>query len=72
MRCVCCNKILSDLESTRKHANTGDYLDMCNKCLSFCPDIPTLERTDLKNSESEETDDYDLEEQDDDEENQDF
>lgn len=56
MRCVCCNKLLTDLESTRKHAETGQYLDMCNKCLDFCPEIPYTERSDLQNSA-----DYDAE-----------
>lgn len=33
MRCYCCNRVLSDYESTRKSATTGSYLDMCNKCV---------------------------------------
>ena len=33
MRCCCCNKNLSNYESTLKSASTGDYLDMCRKCL---------------------------------------
>lgn len=62
MRCTCCNKLLSDFEATRKHAETGEYLDMCNKCLSFVPEIPYIERTDLNNDS--ELDDF--EEEDDD------
>ena len=34
MRCTCCNKNLSDYESTLKHAVTGAYLDTCTGCLS--------------------------------------
>ena len=34
MRCGCCNKRLSDYESTLKHAVTGAYLDTCLSCLS--------------------------------------
>lgn len=34
MRCSCCNKRLSDYESTLKHAVTGTYLDTCLDCLS--------------------------------------
>lgn len=34
MRCGCCNKRLSDYESTLKHAVTGAYLDTCLGCLS--------------------------------------
>ena len=32
MRCICCNKNLSDYESTRKSVKTGVYLDLCRKC----------------------------------------
>lgn len=34
MRCSCCNKRLSDYETTLKHAETGQYLDTCFDCLS--------------------------------------
>jgi hypothetical protein len=34
MRCVCCNKMLSDYEATLKHGETGEYLDTCTGCLS--------------------------------------
>ncbi len=34
MRCQACNVALSDAESTRKSATTGEYLDLCNHCLS--------------------------------------
>lgn len=33
MRCQCCNKNLNDFESTLRSASTGEYLDMCRKCL---------------------------------------
>ena len=33
MRCVCCNKLLSDYEATLKHGETGEYLDTCSSCL---------------------------------------
>ena len=41
IRCSCCNRNLSDYESTLRSANTGDYLDTCVKCLRDL-DIPTL------------------------------
>ena len=44
MRCCCCNANLSDYESTLKSATTGQYLDMCRKCLKDL-DIPTLKNT---------------------------
>lgn len=33
MRCSCCNKNLSDYESTLRHPVTNEFLDTCNKCL---------------------------------------
>jgi len=48
MRCYCCDKILSDFESTRKSVTTGDYLDMCNKCYATIKDeLHSEERYDL-------------------------
>ena len=50
MRCTCCNKRLSDYESTLKHAETGHYLDTCMDCLSeIAYDVPMLvkDRKDL-------------------------
>lgn len=52
MRCLCCNKNLNDYESTRKHALTGAYLDMCNSCfseVSTMADMPVTTREDLAN-----------------------
>lgn len=48
MRCVTCNKLLTDYESTRKVVNTGAYLDMCQDCYNSL-DIPpaTVDRKDL-------------------------
>lgn len=34
MRCVACYVILTTQEATRKFEESGDYVDMCNKCLS--------------------------------------
>jgi hypothetical protein len=34
MRCIACDKRLSDYETTLKHAETGHYLDLCMDCLS--------------------------------------
>ena len=40
--------MLSDFESTRKSASTGEYLDMCNKCYSTIKDdLKAEERYDL-------------------------
>lgn len=56
MHCVCCDKLLNDFESTRKHAETGEYLDMCNGCLKDVPEIPWVGRSDLEPTESIEID----------------
>lgn len=58
MRCYCCDKLLSDFESTRKSVNTGDYLDMCNKCYSTIKeDLHAEERYDLFDGDEEELED---------------
>ena len=55
MRCYCCNKALSDYESTRKSVTTGDFLDMCNKCYgSISNDVLAIERTDLRHEDEDE------------------
>lgn len=61
MRCYCCDKILSDFESTRKSVNTGDYLDMCNKCYSTIKDdIHSEERYDLFDGDEDQLEDDNL------------
>lgn len=59
MRCQCCNRNLSDYESTLKHPVTMEYLDICNKCLKDIPISPIPG----KNTEvsSEEDNDYEPE-----------
>jgi hypothetical protein len=56
MRCSCCNRALNDYESTMKHAETGDYLDTCTKCLQGI-DLPVQVRSDL--NPFDEADEYD-------------
>ncbi|MDE1868310.1 MAG: hypothetical protein KGI08_11470 [Thaumarchaeota archaeon] len=41
---------MSDRESTRQHLVTGEYLDLCDTCLSSVEEvieIPHTDRTDL-------------------------
>jgi len=38
MKCSCCDVILTTQESVRKFKNSGEYVDMCNKCLSTISD----------------------------------
>lgn len=50
MRCQCCDKQLNDFESTRRHAVTRDFLDLCNGChhsVASSASLPTLDRKDL-------------------------
>lgn len=57
---------MSDFESTRKSATTGEFLDMCNKCYSTIKDdLVSEERYDLYDgdedqmTETEEEENYD-------------
>lgn len=60
MRCICCDKILSDFEATRKSINTEEYLDMCNKCYATVSDqLLSYERNDLYDEEDEYYEDLD-------------
>ena len=60
MKCQACNKNLSDFESTRKSIVTGEYIDLCNKCISGVG-IVSQDREDLRDVEvtDEDTDDFD-------------
>lgn len=58
MRCVCCDKVLNDFESTRKSIRTGEYMDMCNKCYhTIDKTVLTYERYDLQDDEDDDLDD---------------
>lgn len=49
MRCIACNRVLTDYEATRKAVVTGEYLDMCNHCFSTIEDdVMVEERDDLR------------------------
>ena len=66
MRCVACNKALSEFESTRKSNVTGEYLDLCNHCYSeIASDIHADERDDLRyeTDNIDEGDDYEMSEE---------
>jgi hypothetical protein len=52
MRCRACDRNLSDFESTRKDHNTGQFVDLCNECISVVnADLSTDDRFDLKHNE---------------------
>lgn len=54
MRCLSCNIVLNDFESTRRYANTGEFVDMCKRCFnsSDTEGVDVLDREDLKAEES--------------------
>jgi len=49
MRCRACDKALTEFESTRKSASTGEFIDLCNDCFKhvkedmYCIENPNLE-----------------------------
>jgi len=62
MRCICCDTMLSPYESTRRHALTNEFMDMCKRCMRDMPNVPMKDRRDLVNSDDLDTsgDDEDL------------
>lgn len=49
MRCLACNKELSDFEATRKSTETGEYIDLCNTCFGTIKNVVLPEeREDLR------------------------
>lgn len=52
MHCRCCDKLLTDIESTRKHKETGEYLDICNVCLKEIQEIIKIPYTTGKKDET--------------------
>lgn len=52
MRCLSCNEVLTDFESTRKSVVTNQYIDMCNRCYATIAEgIDVIERRDLEHEE---------------------
>jgi len=35
MRCIACDKIMTDYELTKKFSGSGEFVDMCNECSRF-------------------------------------
>lgn len=63
MKCLSCDCILTDRESSRKGIFSGEYLDLCDDCLITIPDLEYEENPALSNKrptevveEQEETD----------------
>ena len=67
MKCLSCDRILSDFEATRKYPS-NEYIDLCNSCFkTIKQDIEYSERMDLMDVEAELEfdDDYPYEEEED-------
>jgi len=47
MRCSCCNVILTPFESTIRSAKDNEFIDVCEKCLTFI-DVKYITREDLR------------------------
>lgn len=66
MRCQCCNRLLSDFEATRRHAETNEFLDICDSCFHVVNEdieVPVLERQDLLYQNNNIEEDFDLDDQ---------
>ena len=49
MRCSCCNVMLSPFECTMRKASTNEFIDICEKCLSYVDDdVKVITREDLR------------------------
>lgn len=52
MRCLACDRALTDYEATRRDAITNEFIDLCNHCFaSISEDLHTIEREDLAHDE---------------------
>lgn len=48
MHCSCCDRLLTEFESTRRNANTFQFIDLCKVCFEDVkPFVPTIDRADL-------------------------
>ena len=48
MRCLSCDTALTDFESTRKYAESGEFVDLCNFCFKeISTSVAVQERLDL-------------------------
>ena len=59
MKCSCCDVILTTAESVRKFKGSGNYVDMCNKCLAtISDDVATVEGAASDEEDVDESDGY--------------
>jgi len=49
MKCKACDEILTNRESVRRVASTGEFLDLCNRCYeTIQDDVPTTNRFEIE------------------------
>jgi hypothetical protein len=54
MRCISCDSLLTEFESTRRSGRTNEFLDICSRCLyDVEDDITVIDRLDLKHASDE-------------------
>jgi hypothetical protein len=60
MHCSCCDRLLTEFESTRRNANTFQFIDLCKVCFEDVkPYVPTIDRKDLISEADLDVDDED-------------
>lgn len=58
MRCLACNRLLSDRDTSRKSITTGEYLDLCGKCFDTIKEqVPVIENPLLEGEDNGSSDD---------------
>jgi hypothetical protein len=64
MHCSCCDRLLTEFESTRRNANTFQFIDLCKVCFEDVkPYVPTIDRKDLISEADLDVDDDDMDTQ---------
>ena len=55
MRCLACDRALTDYEATRRFSESKEFVDLCNHCFysGVNDDTSTTEREDLQETEDE-------------------
>lgn len=55
MKCLSCDKVLSNKEATRKSALTGEFIDLCDDCFStIAENVEVIEGRDIQDDNDEE------------------
>lgn len=65
MKCLSCDRILTDRESSRKGVHSKDYVDLCDRCLLTIPDFEYVENPSLSDKQFDDTEVTSEEQQDD-------